>query len=113
MAGAARALGLGTALPPRFVSAAFAVLLGGPLLGLVVYLISEDDYRGDGTSRWDAYGSPARAAFWISSALVLGAIGALMLGETRGRRWPRPVGIALGALAALGLAYTFVAFTVN
>ena len=113
MAGAARALGLGTALPPRFVSAAFAVLLGGPLLGLVVYVLSEDDYRGDGTSRWDAYGSPARAAFWISSALVLGAIGALMLGEARGRRWLQPVGIALGALAALGLAYTFVAFTVN
>jgi hypothetical protein len=89
------------------------MLLGGPLVGLVVYVLSEDDYRDNGISRWHAYGPPARAAFWITAALVLGTLVAVVLGEARRVPWLRQLGIALAVPAVLGFMYTFVAFTAN
>lgn len=92
---------------------ATAVVLGGPLVGLVVYVAAEDDYRDNGISRWRAYGPDARAAFWITTALVLGSVGAVVLGEVRRARGLRQLGAGLAVAAALGFLYTFVAFTAN
>jgi hypothetical protein len=110
---AGKALGLGTTLPRWLLPAAMAALLGGPLVGLVVYVVSEDDYRDNGISRWEAYGPGARAAFWITTALVLGAVIAVILGEVRRVRWLSALGVALAVPVALGFVYTFVAFTAN
>ena len=104
---------MGATLPRWFMPVAMAVLLGGPLVGLVVYVASEDDYRDNGISRWEAYGPGARAAFWITTALVLGAVIAVILGEVRRVHWLRALGVALAVPVALGLMYTFVAFTAN
>jgi LytS/YehU family sensor histidine kinase len=89
------------------------MVLGGPLVALVVYVLSEDDYRDNGISRWHAYGPDARAAFWITTALVLGALGALVLGEVRRVRRLRQIGVGLAVAAAVGFLYAFVAFTAN
>ena len=46
-------------------------------LALVLYVASEDDYRDNGTSRWDAYGAQeitvVGVALGLTAALILGA----------------------------------------
>jgi tellurite resistance protein TehA-like permease len=84
-----------------------AALAGLTTAALVVYVAGEDDYRGNGISRWDAYDAEALT---VCAALAGAALVALaVFGTTRGGRVALIVGPAGVAVAAL----FFVAFAAN
>lgn len=98
-------------------SAALAVL---PLLAaalLSVYVFSEDSYRGNGVSRWDAYRSPGGALgpmYVISVALMAACAAALIYAGLRGRDRLLRLTALGGAITSLGLlTATILGFSLN
>ena len=68
-------------------------------LFLVAYVAGEDDYRDNGTSRWDAYG----AQHFTATAVVagLGAIALLAAARLTRNRWLAVAGFLCAAAAAV------------
>ncbi len=99
---------------PRWLCTALATpLLVGPVAALSAYVASEDDYRANGTPRWDAYGADARTIFWIALALVVAALALVAAGDLARRTSPRLGGAAIGTLAACAQITAYIAFTAN
>jgi hypothetical protein len=105
-------LGAGTI---RSAAVAALPLVAGALLA--VYVFGEDDYRGGGISRWDAYRSPGGALgtmFVASIVAMLGAAALLAYAARRGRLGLfRAIALATAAVAILLLIPTTVGFTAN
>jgi hypothetical protein len=80
---------------------------------LVAYVLSEDDYRRGGISRWEAYGNqPAvQALFWLGLVLAAASLIAAARGRTGAGRLAAATLLGLGAVLAQLLAS--VGFTVN
>ena len=97
-------------------AAAFAAapLACAALLG--VYVLSEDDYRGSGISRWDAYTSPggALAAMTYASVTIL-SLGGLLLAYSarRDRRLFAYTAIVLALALLLLVIPTTIGFSNN
>jgi hypothetical protein len=93
---------------PRVATFAYMALLTVRAIALALYVASEDDYRGGGISRWDAYDAHPVTVAAIGTALI--AAVALAVAATR-----RHAGLAvsgfLGASAAFALQ--FAAFLAN
>jgi heme/copper-type cytochrome/quinol oxidase subunit 3 len=89
----------------------FQALLSGLVSTyLVFYVIGEDDYRDDGTSRWEAYNAHAvttiaLAAGYLSCVLSLVAV-------RRDGRLARVAGLT-GVVAAVLLGLAFIANSLN
>ena len=77
---------------------------------LLLFVLSEDDYRDNGISRWDAYD----AHLVTVAALVAGFAGATLgLAAARSRRrLALPLGL-LGVVSALLLGIAFIANSLN
>jgi hypothetical protein len=92
---------------------AAAVVALGVTLG--VYLAGEDEYLGDGTSRWASRADDpaARAPFWIAAALSVAGVALLVAGVRTGRLRLSLAGTLVAGLAVVAQAYTFVAYTSN
>lgn len=101
----------------RFRSAAVAALPLGAAALLAVYVFGEDDYRGSGISRWDAYRSPGGALgtmFVVSVAAMAAAAALLVYAARRGRqRVFRATAFAAGAVSIVLLIPTTIGFTTN
>jgi hypothetical protein len=71
---------------------------------LTYYVASEDDYRGGGISRWDAYDAHVVTVAAIAACLAVAA------GALAAQRWRRIVAVAVGGagLAVLVLFATAV-----
>jgi hypothetical protein len=84
-----------------------AVLAALTTAALIVYVASEDDYRDNGMSRWEAYdaGELTLAAAVAGSALCAFAV----FGTTRGGR----VSLLAGPAGVAASALFFVAFAAN
>jgi hypothetical protein len=114
---AALLLGVAAVVPPRRWSAAAAVVPVALAVLLVLYVIGEDTYRDDGTSRWDAYRSPGGALgpLFAASLVLLGCCALALAGTALSRR-PRAYRLTalLGALAVVLLVVPTVAgFSLN
>ncbi len=85
-----------------------AAVLAGSAVALAVYAASEDHYRRDGTSRWEAYDVKELT----SGAIALGALAALALfvaaADDR-----RRLGVAAFLVSSGASALLFVAFLGN
>jgi hypothetical protein len=95
---------------------AFAALPLATALLLAGYVLSEDDYRGGGNSRWDAYTSPGgglAVMFWASLAvLVLG--GVLLAWSSRRDRGLFAFSAIVTGIASLVLVIpTTIGFSLN
>jgi hypothetical protein len=79
---AAVALGVAASLRPRRFSPAAALVPLALAALLVVYVLMDDTYRDDGTSRWDAYRSPGGALgpLFVASVALLAACAAALAG---------------------------------
>jgi cytochrome bd-type quinol oxidase subunit 2 len=114
---AALVLGIAAVLRPRRWSAGTALVPLALAAFLVAYVAGEDTYRGDGTSRWDAYRSPGGALgplFLASLVLLAGC--ALALVVTALARRPRAYRLTalFGALAVVLVVIPTVAgFSLN
>ena len=87
-----------------------ALLSAGVSLYLLLYVIGEDNYRDDGTSRWEAYDAHSLTVV----ALIAGcATVAITLVAARGRNNLAPVSGALGVVSALILGLAFLANSLN
>jgi hypothetical protein len=101
------ALFLAVALAPlaRRLGALVALAALGVFLA---YVFGEDDYRGNGISRWDAYRSPGgglEPLFWLTvGALAVAAAAALV-----GRRRVAAVASAVASLAGIAAVIGFTA----
>jgi hypothetical protein len=91
-----------------------------PLLAaalLTAYVFGEDDYRGNGISRWDAYRSPGGALgtmFVVSVVSMAAASGLLVYAGRRGRRGLfRATAFGAAAVSILLLIPTTIGFTAN
>jgi len=100
--------------PWSATTAALPLLAAGLLSG---YVFSEDSYRGNGTSRWDAYRSPGGALgpmFVLSVGLMLVSASLLAYAGLRGRsRLLRVTALAAGMLALFLLTPTYLGFSLN
>jgi len=92
------------------VLAALVVALAGLL---VAYLTGDDLAARIPISRWAAHADDggARAVFWLSIALVVGAAATLIAGARSTRLGLTMAGTALAALAVLAETAAFVRFT--
>jgi tellurite resistance protein TehA-like permease len=80
-----------------------AVLFVGASIYLVVYVAGEDDYRGNGISRWDAYDAHTVTVIAIAGSL---AVGICALVAERRRALVRLAGLfGAGAALLFGMAY--------
>ncbi len=88
---------------------AAALLLGA--VWLVWYVQSEDSYRDDGTSRWDAYGAHDATI----TALIVAAAAVLLLVAARvlQRRWFTIVAFLVSMVAAGWLGAATAANSLN
>jgi hypothetical protein len=105
---AARSLG------PRLIAFAAPPLVAAGLL--VLYVLSEDSYRGGGISRWDAYAKPGGALvvmFWASLAVLI--LGGLLLAwsSRRDRSLFVFTAIATGSALLLLVVPTILGFSLN
>jgi hypothetical protein len=92
---------------PRMAAFAYAALLSASAIALTLYVASEDDYRRNGISRWDAYDAHALtvAAIAVGLAAAVAVVGA----ATR-----RPTRLAIGFLvSSAAFVLYFVAFLAN
>ena len=83
---------------------------------LVAYVLSEDDYRGGGISRWDAYASPGgglATLFWVTLAVL--TVGGLLLvyAARRDRGLFAFTAIVLGIAMLLLVIPTTLGFSLN
>ena len=98
---------------------ALAALPLAQLALLVSFVLGEDDYRGGGITRWDAYrkvdGSGATDdLFFGSVALLAGAAGLLVFaGWTRRRALVRRTAAGAAIVSLLLLTVTYAAFSLN
>ena len=99
----------------RAVGAVVAGLLLAVLTLLIVYVLRDDAYLNDGTSRWAsrAGDADARAALWSALALTVVSIPVLPAGIWRRRVVPTLAGALLAGLALAADAFAFVGFTAN
>ena len=93
---------------PRTGATVQAVVVALSTLGLALYAASEDDYRRNGISRWDAYDAKGLTVVAVVVG-VCAAIG-LFVAATQDRR--RLGGVALLASSVAG-ALMFAAFLAN
>lgn len=81
------------------------------------YVLGEDDYRGNGISRWDAYRSPGGALgpmFVLSIGLLIVFAILLVFAALRGHsRLLRATARAAGITVLLLLTPTYIGFSVN
>ena len=96
----------------RALGIALALLTLAVFGTLVVYVLGDDEYLGNGTSRWASRADDpeARAAFWCSCALTLLGVAALLAGALRGRLRLVLAGASVAAVAVLAAGYALVAF---
>ena len=96
------------------IVAALPVLLAGLL---VAYVFSEDTYRDNGISRWDAYRSPGGALtpmFVLSIGLMATAAGLIVYaGLTARTGLLRATACGAGLVEFLLLGATIIGFSVN
>jgi hypothetical protein len=114
---AALLLGLAAVVRPRRWSAAAALIPTALAVLLVLYVIGDDTYRDNGTSRWDAYRSPGGALgpLFVASLVLLGLCAVVLAGTALARR-PRAYRLTalLGALAVvLVVVPTVAGFSLN
>jgi hypothetical protein len=93
---------------PRTGAMVQAVVVALSTLGLALYVASEDDYRRNGISRWDAY--DAKGLTIVAVVVGVGAAIGLFVAVTRDRR--RLGVVALLASTVAG-ALMFAAFLAN
>jgi hypothetical protein len=102
-------------LPRRWAALAALPLLTAVLV--VVYVLGEDSYRGNGISRWNAYRSPGGALgpmFVLSLALLCACAGLLLYAGLRGRaRLLRASALAGALVSATLVTATVLGFTLN
>ena len=104
----------------RFLSHRSAYVAVLPLLTaalLAAYVFGEDDYRGNGISRWDAYRSPGGALgpmFVLSVALMVACAGGLVYAGLR-RKEPlfRATALVGGITSVVLITATIIGFTAN
>ena len=97
----------------RWLVAAFPL---GTAVLLCVYVFGEDDYRGGGISRWDAYRSPGGALgpMFVLSVVLLVACAALIVAARHGSTRLLFGTTLIGGLVSVGLVTaTIIGFTVN
>jgi hypothetical protein len=106
--------------PPQRRASGAAAVGALPLASaalLVLFVLSDDTYRDDGTSRWDAYTKEGGAlgALFFASVAVMAACGALLVyAALRGRGLLfRSVALVAGIAALLLLTPTIVGFSTN
>jgi hypothetical protein len=92
-----RALSLGLAVVPAFVT-----------LALVITAVSDDSYYDDGRSYWGAHSDDAVRPLVVFAAMVNVAAAAALLASVR--RSPPKMVLAGAALAAAGFALGVLAF---
>ena len=97
--------GVGPATGAALIEAA---VLAASTATLVGYVASEDDYRDNGISRWEAYD----AQVLTSVAVAAGAVAAAAL-VLAWKRWRRPLAVTAFLAAAGAAALQFVAFLAN
>ena len=91
--------------PSRWSSAVAALPLANAIL-LTAYVFSEDSYRDDGTSRWDAYRTPGGALgpiFATSVASLLSCAAALAIAAFGARQRLFRASACVAGLASLTL----------
>ena len=93
---------------PRAGAAVQAVVVASSAIGLALYAASEDDYRGNGISRWEAY--DARELTAVAVAVGAAARLALVFAAVRDRR---RLGVAALLASAAAAVLAFVAFLAN
>ena len=89
-------------------ASAQAIGVGLACAALVLYVASEDDYRDNGTSRWEAYG--AQEITVTAVVLGIGAVALLLAASFLRRRELAIVGFLLSTAAA---ATVFAAIFAN
>lgn len=96
---------------PRAAAVVQAAAVAGSALGLAIYVASEDAYRGNGISRWEAYDAHELTVV----AVAAGAAAALVLSVAAARDRRRLAATAfLGSSAAAVLGFTaFLANSLN
>jgi hypothetical protein len=94
-----------------------ALLPVAAAVNLTVFVFSEDDYRGNGIRRWDAYYSPGGAihALYVISIVASGVLaGLLVFAGATGRRRLLGVGAIAGGLAAgVLMTITMIGYSLN
>ena len=97
--------GVGTATGAALIEAAVLAASSATLVG---YVASDDDYRDNGVSRWEAYDAQVLTSVAVAAGVVAAA--ALVL-TWRSRR--RPLAVTAFLSAAGAAALQFVAFLAN
>ncbi len=95
----------------RFALAAQGLLSAVAGIYLAFYVAGEDDYRADGTSRWDAYDARGITVAAVALALVVSFLAFLLAARPRKRFLPA-LGLA-GLIAAGLLVYALLANSLN
>ena len=94
----------------------FAAVPFAAAASLVLFVLSDDDYRGGGISRWDAYTSPGgglATLFWVTLAVL--ALGGLLLAYSsrRDRGLFAFTAIVVGIATRLLVIPTVLGFSLN
>jgi uncharacterized membrane-anchored protein len=92
----------------RFALAGQGLLSGGAGIYLAFYVAGEDEYRADGTSRWDAYDAHGVTVAAVAVAIVVSVLAVLLAARPRKRFLP-----ALGLAGLVGAGLLFVALFAN
>ena len=85
-----------------------ALLALGGSVYLALYVAGEDDYRSDGTTRWNAYDAKGLTLTAIAMGLAVTALALALVAWPRKRFLP-----ALGLAGIVAAALIFVAFFAN
>jgi hypothetical protein len=94
-------------------SAALTFAPVAAIVALTWFVRSEDDYVGDGTSRWTRYSGGAHGLYWMTVAVTAIAVTLLLAAATRDRpRLGRIGTVAAGIACGIGVV-TAIGFSVN
>jgi len=92
----------------RVALGAQALLALGGSVYLALYVAGEDDYRSNGTTRWDAYDAKGLTLSAIAMGLAVTVLALALVAWPRKRFFP-----ALGLAGIVAAALIFVAFFAN
>ena len=108
---------LGVGLPQNEVGLARialgtqALLAAGASVYLALYVAGEDDYRANGTTRWEAYDAKGLTLTAVALGLAVAVLAVALAAWPRRRFFPA-LGLA-GIVAAVLIFLAFVANTLN
>lgn len=100
---------------PRLLARVLLVMLSALGAAVGVFLVGDDAYLNNGTSRWSSRTDDpaAQATLWATAGIFLITVAVLVAAGRSGRRRLTASGTMLAVVTLVGLVFTLLAYAAN